>query len=360
MPIVFDGPVLPADLTTFVREVPLPNVISLNRYLPDRLLNTNRVDVGQLTKTGRTARFRAYDGPLHRAQRDVAMLQTVHLPPLGDSLSMGELERLQLEFARTGGTNQQVFVDAIYNDGQTLTENVQRRMELARGDVLTDGKFTLVNEGGLTLEADYGVPEGNLVVPAGADWDNFADADPLLDLTTWVRYYRNDAGNGFSPGGMIISFDQLQNLLQNESIRKLAGTVLGIPNSVSQDAVAQVLQARGLPPIVEVYDSQVDVDGTPTRVTDAAKVIFVPPDPGTNLGYTAWGVSATALELVNDARGNTSFEDAPGIVGVVVKSDGPPFHQTTFVDAVGMPVLENPRALMVATVTGNDDSSSSS
>lgn len=348
MPIVLDGPVLPADLTVFVREVPLPNVISLNQVLPDKLVNYNRVDVGQLTRTGRTARFRAYDGPLHRSQRDVAQLQTVHLPPLSDSLGMGELERLQLEFARTGGTNQSLFVDAIYNDGQNLTENVQRRMEQARGDVLTDGKFTLTNEGGLTLEADYGLPAANLVAPVGANWSTTSSADPLLDLTTWTRAYRTTLGNGFSPAGMILSFDILQYLLENANIRQLASTVLGVPNSVSQDTLSQILQARGLPPIAQVYDSMVDVDGTPTRVTGDNKVMFIPPDPENNLGYTAWGVSATALELVNN--GNLSFEEAPGIVGVVVKNDGPPFHQNTFVDAVGMPVLENPRALMVATV----------
>jgi hypothetical protein len=45
-----------------------------------------------------------------------------------------------------------------------------------------------------------------------------------------------------------------------------------------------------------------------------------------------------------------SFEQAPGIVGVVDKADAPPYRQMTFVDAVGMPVIANPYALFVATV----------
>jgi hypothetical protein len=49
---------------------------SSNQILPDRYLQTNRVDVGMLTKTGRTARFRAYDAPPHVAKRDVAQLST--------------------------------------------------------------------------------------------------------------------------------------------------------------------------------------------------------------------------------------------------------------------------------------------
>ena len=121
-----------------------------------------------------------------------------------------------------------------------------------------------------------------------------------------------------------------------------------------------LLAQYGLPPILQVYDSQVDVDGVSTRVTDDLKVIFVPPDPGTNLGYTAWGVSATSLELVNSPKAEMTFSDAPGIVGAVNKSDQPPFTETVYVDAVGMPVIENPNALMVATVASDDESSSSS
>jgi len=350
MAIVFDGPVLPADLTVFVREVPLPNVIALNKLLPDKIVDYNRVDVGTLTRTGRTARFRAYDGPLHRTQRDVASLKTVHLPPLSDALGMGELETLQLEFARTGGTNQGAFVNAIYNDAENLTLNIQRRMELARGDVLMDGKFTLTGEGGLTMEADYGVPSGNLVTPAGALWSDHTNADPLTDLTTWVRAYI--ILNGYPPAGMTLGFNDLMNLQLSAKLRTQYSSLVGSPSLLSPDQVRSILQTYGMPTILDVYDSQVDVDGTPTRCLSAGKVLFTPPDPMTNLGYTAWGLSATALKLVQSAQaGALSFEEAPGIVGIVDQSDAPPYRQTTFVDAVGMPVVENPFALMVATVS---------
>jgi hypothetical protein len=92
----------------------------------------------------------------------------------------------------------------------------------------------------------------------------------------------------------------------------------------------------------------VDVDGVSTRVIPADRVLFVPPNVE-DLGYTAWGVSATALELVNSSHVDLSFSQAPGIVGVVIK-EGPPFREYTFVDAVGMPVLANPKLLMVADV----------
>jgi hypothetical protein len=345
MAIVYDGPVLPYDLTTFVRSVPQPQQFILNQLLPDVHIGSNQVDIGMITRTNRAAKFRAYDAGIHRAKRDVAQVTHVELPPLSDSLSMGELERLKLEFARTGGTNQDAFVNAIYNDAEVLTRNVQNRMELARGDVLVDGKFTLTNEGGLTIEADYGIPGSNFVT-AGTLWSTTASADILGDLNTWNTAYIDL--NGYALGGMYVSRQTLTNMLANQNLRTAAGTILGSSLLLSRATLDATLAAHMLPPILGVYDANVDVDGTTTRTVPANKVIFVPP-AGVPFGRTVWGVSATALELVNSSETDMSFEDAPGIVGVVEK-DGPPYREFTFVDAVGMPVIDNPNALFVATV----------
>jgi hypothetical protein len=98
----------------------------------------------------------------------------------------------------------------------------------------------------------------------------------------------------------------------------------------------------------EAYDSNVDVDGVTTRIVAADKVLFFPPNVG-DLGFTAYGISATALELVNSSQSDLSFSEAAGIVGVVEKS-GPPYRQWTYVDAVGMPILANAKLLLVADV----------
>jgi hypothetical protein len=345
MPIVFDGPVTPDAQTVFTRNVPSPQAFTLNQILPDRYLDRNTVDLAELTRTNRTARFRAYDGRLHVSERDVGVLRQVKLPPLSSSLSTGELERLQLEFARSGGGSLTAIENAIYNDSQNLTREIQARMEQARGDVLTDGKFTLAGEGGLFMEADYGVPGGNIVAP-GTLWTTTASATIVANETAWVTTYV--ATNGFRPGGQIVSTRVLNLMLQNAEMRTLAASLAGTPSLVTRGALDNVLAAFSLPPIVMVYDTVVDVDGSSTQVIPDDKVIFVPPNIA-DLGYTAWGVSATALELVNSNEVDFSFEEAPGIVGVVEKV-GPPYREFTFVDAVGMPVLEQPKLLMVADV----------
>lgn len=345
MAIVFDGPVTPDALTTFVREVPTPADQVLDQLLPNRYFDRNSIDVQELTRTNRTARFRAYDGRLHVSERDTSVLKTVKLPPLSSSLSMGEYERLQLEFARTGGTNQNALVESIYNDAENLTREVQARMEQARGDVLVDGKFTLAGEGGLFMEADYGVPAGHIVAP-GVLWSSTGTATIIANLTAWVDIYV--ATNGFAPGGMVISRQVLNYMLQNAELRTLSASLVGTPGLLTRPSVDNALAAYSLPPITMVYDTVVDVDGSSTRVLPADRVIFHPPNPS-DLGFTAWGVSATALELVNSNEAEMSFEEAPGIVGVVEKS-GPPYREFTYVDAVGMPVIQNGRLLMVADV----------
>jgi hypothetical protein len=346
MAIVYDAPVPPDDLTFFVRNVPIQQNLVLNQILPDRPIASNRVDVGTLTRTGRTARFRVFDGPIHVARRDSYQTQNIALPPLSDSIGMGEYERLQLEFARARGNNQRALIDAIYDDGTMLTQNVQRRMELARGDVLVDGKFTLAGEGGLYMEADYAVPAGNITAAAPL-WSATTTSDPLNSIGTVTQAYIDL--NGFPPGGMVLSRQTLSYMLANTNLRNAAGSILGASTLLTRPQLDATLDAHMLPPIQMIYDSSVDVDGVSTRILPANRVFFLPP-AGQSLGYTGWGVTATSLELVGSSLSDLSFEQAAGIVGVVEKA-GPPYRQYVYVDAIGMPVLENSNLLAVLTVS---------
>ncbi len=108
-----------------------------------------------------------------------------------------------------------------------------------------------------------------------------------------------------------------------------------------------MLQAYGYPTIVE-YNTKIDVDGVATRVIAADKVIFLPTDPS-SLGWTAWGITAEALELAGQQNPGLSFQDLPGLVGVVMKQ-GHPLRLWTYVGATAMPMITDPRRLLVADV----------
>jgi hypothetical protein len=353
MAIFFDAPVEPDDLTTFVRNVPLAASLRLSEMFPTRVHQTNSINFAEIVRTNRTARYRSYDGRIHVSERDSGSEKMVKLAPLSTSLSMGEYERLQLEFARTAGTNQQALAQSIYNDAENLTREVQNRWEQAWGDVLTDGKLT-INEEGFQSEADYGVPSGvtaatpggSQLVSAGTPWTTIATADILTDLITWTDVYI--ANNGVAPASFLTS-QRVMRLFQTNAkiINAIKGSAAGV-SRVNQNDVVDLLSSNGLPTPLLPYDAQVDIDGTSTRVIADDRVVFLPPNLG-DLGHNAVGVSATALELVNAAQSDMSFSNAPGTVGVVIKS-GPPFRQWVYVDAVGMPVLDNARLLMVADV----------
>jgi hypothetical protein len=345
MALVFDAPVTPGAQTAFVRRVPVPDELKLLTEFPAQYLQTNTVNFSEIVKRNRTARYRTFDGRIHVSSRDAGSSASVSLLPLSTSSNMGEYERLQLEFARAQGTNRAGLANAIYDDSVDLTREVQRRLEQAWGDVLTDGKLT-VNENGLVgFEADFGVPS-NQKVTAATLWSVTATATVLSDLIAWHDVYV--AANG-GPAGAIRTSQAVLRLVQTN--KQIIDAVHGSTSGKTRVNLAELndlLAAEGLPPFVAAYDYQVDVDGSFVRTIPANRVLFTPANLA-DLGYTAWGVSATALELVNSSAVDMSFEEAPGIVGVVIK-EGPPFREFTFVDATAMPILSDAKRLMIATV----------
>lgn len=346
MAIVFDAPVSPDALSAFVRNVPVPSDLALLNAFPSRNNQTNTVNFAEIVKRNRTARYRTYDGRIHVSDRDTGSTGSVGMIPLSDSRNKGEYERLQLEFARVNGTNTAALADAIYNDAEDLVGNIFRRLELAWGDVLTDGKLTVseINGG---FEADFGVP-GSHLVTAGILWSNLATATVLTNLITWHDVYV--ATNG-APAGAIRTSQTVLRLVQRnkEIIDAIYGASAGRTYASFED-VNTLLASYSLPPFVAPYDTQVESVTTDqlARVIPANRVLFTPAELG-DLGRTEWGVTATALELVNSNLAEMSFQEAPGIAGVVEKV-GPPYREFTFVDAVAFPVLSDAKRLFVATV----------
>lgn len=339
--LVFDAPVAPEDQTTFVRRVPLPANLSLSQKFPTVVKPTNKVNFAEITKTNRTASFRAFDGRISVADRDGASERSIALPALSTSRSTGEFERLQLEAARLGGTSREPMVDAIYDDSQDLTSYVHNRMELAIGDLLTDGVLT-IDDDGYKQTVDYGVATGNK--PTASTLWTAAGATSLTDLIAWCDAY--EAVNGFRPGSVLTSRKMVRLFNQNkEVIDAVAGAQTG-KTRVSLAEAATALDNEGVPTQWETYETQLDVDGMSTRVLPDDRIVLLPPNPA-DLLEIRYGLSATGLELVNDSRSSMSFQDAAGIVGVVIK-EGPPFRQFVFVDAVGMPVVKDAKKLFVA------------
>ncbi|CAM4323556.1 major capsid protein [Nocardia ninae] len=344
MALIFDGPVTPDDATYFVRQVPTPSDHVLAQFIPDKLVQEQTIRLANATRVNRTATFRAFDGNIPSLERDFVSTREVDLLPMSIQGTKGELERLQLEKVRQDGGNAAAITNAIYNDLEIAVRSIRNRVEVARGELLTTGKITLA-ENGVYLTADFQVPADHFV-SAATPWTTVATAPVVTDLTTWTEKYTRDVGA--PPSGMIISRKTAGLLQRNAEFRAYANSVAGTPQIVSKSIVNNVLDDFNLPPIAAVYDTVINVQGIDTRVIPEDKVIFLPP-ASSPFGYVAWGITATALELVSAAQTDMAFADAPGLTGVVIKS-GPPYKESTLVDSLLLPVLERPEALMVADV----------
>ncbi len=343
MAIAYDSYVSPAELTAFVRAVPTDQQYILNQILPDRVDEVLEAEFSEVTFNARVAKARAFDAPPMPGRRDQFSTSRVKLPAVSQMLGRGERDRLELERFRSGGQSTSAIVNAIYDDAQNNAQAVLRRVEVMRGDLLADGKVTFPEMG--NLEADFGVP-GTHIVSAATAWTDHANADILGNLRAWNQVYR--LSNGFNFGGMVISEDRLYDMLQNEDIRALWSGIGGSAAVVTLDQLNQTLQANRLPPVLFTYDAQVvDDTDTPVNILPNDKVIFVPP-AGLELGFTQWGMTATALELQNSG---VQVQPTPaGMVGVVDKDVRPPYRESAYVDATCMPVLSRPKGLFVADV----------
>jgi len=336
----------PVVLTGFVREVPQPSQLMLAEFLPDRLIGNIEAAIDKVSKTNRAAEFRAYDTETPIGTRDSMQRSKIRLPAIGQKIGVAEEEHLMLETIRTGGDNRNAYVAAIYDDAEKLVGNVRRRMELARGDVLADGKLT-ISENKLTLEADFAVPSGNKVT-AGTAWTDHANASPLTDLKTWIQAYLDL--NGEKPGKILTSTAVINNLLLMSEIRELFFPAIAAtsgPNLLTPSQLDQVFQGFGIPPMT-TYDTKINWNGANNRVIAEDLFIMLPANAA-DLGYTAWGVTAESLVLARGQNPGLAFEDLPGITGVVM-TEGDPVQTWTKVAAVGMPLIENPDLLFIADV----------
>jgi hypothetical protein len=345
MAIWWDSPVPPDAQTAFIRQVPIPANNTLLQLFGRQTSDDNTVDFSEIVQTNRIARYRSYDGRIHVSERDGGSGKRVRIMPLSTSLNESEFERVQREIQRNRGTNFARLEQAIYNDSTRLTREVLNRLELAWGDTLSDGILT-ISEGGIggtAGTADYGVP-ANQKTTVGVSWASFGTSTVISDLQAALDIYIT--ANGFPPGSILTSdLTQRRMRQSNEVVDMVYGTA-DTRTRVRQDDLTNLLatELRGLQ-LREAYDASFDVDGVTTRTIPDDKVILLPPNLD-DLGSTVWGVSATALELVDSSQSDLSFEEAPGIVGVVEKV-GPPYRSFTFVDGTAMPVLTGAKLLSV-------------
>lgn len=351
MTLFLNGPVPLEDVITYTQAVPLPSNNQLRQMFTDRPYPTDEIDFATITKTNRFAQFRNWDGGFWQAPRDTGSEKRVKMLPLGGKLAVGEYERRQIEFAKLGSaangitTIQNILTSSVYDDLDNLTAYVHNRIEMAWGDVLTDGVLT-INENGVQQQLDYAIPSGQKVT-ASTLWSDTENSDPLADLIGWHDVWV--ATNGAGPGQFKCSLTTARQLQSNKNlINAIKGAQTGVTRVTLAD-ISDLFAANDLPPIsmASVYNSFFQDDsGATVRPLPANKFLFLPENMD-DLGFTAIGTPTTVMEMLD---AGVQVEQGAGVIGMLVKADKPPFSKSTYVDAVALPVLADPRKILVATV----------
>jgi len=332
----------PSDATRFAREVPIPQSMDvLNRLVPDRVVNSFKPRIRTVTRTLTTARFRVYNAENWIGKRPVVVSITdLELPPLGQKLLL--LEREILEMALAGQDPNGDVIQQVYDDIEHNVRATRARMHLAKGDLLTDGKITITENGLVGLEADFELAN-NHKPTASVLWSDPA-ALALTEERAWIKQMVDDGSP--RPDVALTSSRVADMLAVNDEYRAAFwGGNAGMMPNLNPEQVDQVRRTYRLPPLV-IDDSVVDVDGVTTRAIPDTKFILI-----TNSAAEAqWGVTAQALTVVASAK-DPAFtrRDAPGIFTAAYMQTEPAIRETSTY-AIGMPLLLDRTQLVSATV----------
>jgi hypothetical protein len=320
----------PAELTGYARAALADrpeNAETLDRWLPNRTINDLSYRFtrggGGLTEA---AVFRAYDASSDVAVRPGGARVSGELPPISRKIPVGEYERIK---RRNVDTQNAEIRDAMLDDGVRLARQIEARLELARGEALFSGAVNL-NENGVQASVDFGRNAAHSVT-ASTPWNTFATADAYGDLSAWLDVY--NATNGRLPAYTLMSRLAYNWLRRNTGLTKLANS-LNPPTVLTRDALNTVLGDYDIPPVL-IYDAQVSVSGTATRVTPVDKILFLP-EFGDAVGQTLWGVPVEA----DDPRYGLGG-DAAGVAVGGYKSEDPQTVWTRAV-AIALPVVAAP------------------
>ncbi|MFK0288231.1 major capsid protein [Streptomyces sp. NPDC090499] len=338
----------PTEINAFVRAIQTPADYELTRsVIAERTIDSVKWKIRSTNRRVAAASYRAWDAQAKVASREITQIEREgRLLPLSQKYIVGELETI-LEAVSHGRDGQQL-IDAVYDDLAAHVLSIKNRLELAAGDLLVDGKFTLSNENGLSVEANHNVPSANMPTASTAWTDHTADI--LGDEMRWIEVLRSTGAP--LPARGLTSY-KTQALMQgNDSYRAAyygsvsSGTT---PTAVLAPNEVNVVRARyNLPPIT-IYDVTIPLDnGTDVRVLPENMFFLLPPNPST-WAETQYGLTAEGLVLSQGSNPAIERSEAPGIVVTRGYQDDP-VQVYTKANAAAMPVMYVPDIHIAATV----------
>ena len=264
-------------------------------------------------------------------------------------VKINQSERLR-ELARAGVTANDEIADYVLNDGIRLADQVVTRTKVAKNELMATGKVT-INENGLDLTVDYGVPTDNtqFTLDLSADADVPAQIQEIIDTA---------AAKGVVITGIMTSRKNITKMRSNASIQTAVNGNVGAGALVRASALNAYLEEEyGISTVITndlTYGASAIIgeNGRPVVTTKRYfpedKVTFFATNPGGRIGTGIWGnppeVDAARFYDVQASSQNP-------FVYVSQWSEIDPAVLWTKASGLFMPVLYNPYSLFIATVT---------
>lgn len=268
-------------------------------------------------------------------------------------VKINQSERMR-ELARAGVVGDRQLYDYVMNDGLRLADQVVTRTKVAKNELLATGKVT-IKENDLDLTVDYGVPNANLALTL--DFGAGATTDIPTQLQTIVD---NAANAGITITGMVLPRAVLTKFRGNLAVQKAINGAIGAEALVRRTALdAYLSEEFGINTVITndltyATPNGFDANGRPKvvqhRYFPHNKVTFFGTNAGGRIGTGLWG-DPPELEAANGFSGGVAASSESPFVYISQWAETDPAVLWTKASALFMPVLYNPQALYVATVT---------
>ncbi len=313
---------------------------------PEKMINELTFEYWKdLNRLPVMASLQTYGAEAQIASREGAEKISGEVPPIKRKISLNE--RALLALKREGAGDVDMVKNELFNDLDNMIDAVYARIEKMRMDVLAYGAMTL-NENGVILNVDFGVPTEHKVVCDGqsgrpAPWDDTDDRDIIGNLQAWCELI--EADTGIRPTRALTSDKVVSHILKDGVVRQMIHGDLGSARPVSLEQVNQLLVGLDLPRIA-TYNLQVRAqaeDGaySTMRFFPVDRIVLLPP---TALGDTLMGPTAEAL--LDD---EVEAKSVAGIYACVTHENEPPMIWTKAA-ATSMPTFPMADTVLQAVV----------
>lgn len=274
---------------------------------------------------------------------------SVSLPFFKNQLAINE--KLRQELLKVIATGNEVYIkavlDEIYNDNKTLLENAAVTREVMRAQLMTTGAISF-SSNGQSMSYDFGIPEANKISRTGDNaWSASATADPIADILAWQDQVQ--IATGVRPYNILMNRFTFNLLKKAKNVKDaIFYPTNGAARNVYSDGAVKSLIMEETGCTVYIYDKGYYPQGSnefTKFISDYVVVLF----PEGVLGNFVFGTTPEEADLMSGAT-DAEVEIVDLGVALTTIKEKDPVNVMTKVSMIGVPTLEKPEEMVVASV----------